>query len=220
LRNYSHKLIFVPAGRQFFGAQNPRLLTRSICLYIDPEHVLIEPELRFAEVELRPGLLFEDRDLWDTVFKLRSQIGKTDSSDLMYADALGGILAHELLRLHGTAPPTRSADRGGLALWQRKRLIEFMEEHLAEPVSLHALANLVRLSPYHFLRSFKKSFGEPPYRYWTARRIERAKGLLANPRTSITEIALDVGFSGTSAFSVAFHRLTRQTPSDYRRSFE
>jgi len=82
------------------------------------------------------------------------------------------------------------------------------------------LANLVRLSPYHFLRSFKQSFGEPPYRYWTGRRIERAKALLASPRTSVTEIALDVGFHGTSAFSATFHRVTGQTPTDYRRDLE
>ena len=95
-----------------------------------------------------------------------------------------------------------------------------MEEHLAEDASLDVLADLVRLSPYHFLRSFKQSFGEPPHRYWTARRIERAKTLLANPRTAITEIAFDVGFRGSSAFSATFRRITGQTPTDYRRSLE
>ncbi len=95
-----------------------------------------------------------------------------------------------------------------------------MEEHLAEDISLDVLADLVRLSPYHFLRSFKRSFGEPPHRYWMGRRIERAKALLANLRASITDIAFDVGFSGTSAFSAAFHRITGQTPTDYRRSLE
>ena len=56
LRNYSNKLIFVPAGRKLFGVQTPRLLTRSICLYIDPRAVLVDPDLRFAEAELQPGL--------------------------------------------------------------------------------------------------------------------------------------------------------------------
>jgi AraC family transcriptional regulator len=52
------------------------------------------------------------------------------------------------------------------------------------------------------------------------RRIERAKALLANPNSSITEIAFDVGFSGTSAFSAAFHRIAGQTPTEFRRGFE
>jgi AraC family transcriptional regulator len=86
--------------------------------------------------------------------------------------------------------------------------------------AIRPASDLVRLSPYHFLRCFKHDFGEPPHRYWAARRIERAKALLANPGASITEIASDVGFSATSAFSAAFRRLTGQTPTDYRRSLE
>jgi len=220
MRNYSHKWIFVPAGRQFFGVQKPRLLTRSICLYVDPRAVLVDPDLRFAEAELRPGLLFENSGLWDTVLKLKAQIGSADPGDRMYAEALGGVLAHELLRLHGTIPVSRPVNRGGLAGWQRKRVMDFMEEHLAGDISLDLLADVAKLSPYHFLRSFKRSFGEPPHRYWTARRIERAQALLANPRASITEIAFDVGFGGSSAFSAAFRRVTGQSPMAYRRSLE
>jgi AraC family transcriptional regulator len=220
MRNYSNKLIFVPAGRRFFGAQNPRLLTRSTCLYIDPRMVAVDPDLRFDEAELKPGLLFENDALWQTVLKLKEQIGSGDPADRMYADALGGLLAHELLRLYGTIPSSRPTYRGGLAPWQQRRLVEFIEQHLAEDISLDALAKLVRLSPYHFLRSFKRSLGEPPHRYLTARRIERAKALLANPRASITEVAFQVGFGGTSAFSAAFRRITGQTATDYRLSLE
>jgi AraC family transcriptional regulator len=220
VRSCSHRLILVPAGRRFFGWQHPRELTRSICLYIDPQAAAIDPDLRFAEADLQPRLLFDDSGLWETVLKLKAQIGSADPGDHMYAEVLGGLLAHELLHLNGAIPASRRADRGGLARWQQKRVTDFMEEHLAGDMSLDVLADLVRLNRYHFLRSFKRSFGEPPYRYWTGRRIERAKALLANPRTSITGIALDVGFSGTSAFSATFHRITGQTPTDYRRNIE
>ncbi len=164
--------------------------------------------------------MFEDEAVWETALKLKAQVGRTDPGDRMYADALGGLLAHELLRLDGATAPSRRLHRGGLAGWQQRRVVDFMEAHLAEDISLNTLADLVRLSPYHFLRSFKGSFVEPPYRYWTGRRIERARVLLANPRASITEIALGVGFSTTSAFSAAFRRMTGQTPTDYRRSLE
>jgi AraC family transcriptional regulator len=220
LLNYSHKLILVPAGRRLFGTQNPRLLTRSICLYIDPQMVLVDPDLRFAEADLQPRLLFEDGSLWQTVRKLKALIGSDDAGDRMYAEGLGGVLAHEVLRLNDATPASSPANSGGLAGWQQKRVMDFMEQHLGENLSLALLAGLVRLSPYHFVRSFKQSFGEPPHRYWTGRRIERAKALLANPRASITEVALEVGYGGTSAFSVTFHRITGQTPSDYRRSLE
>ena len=149
------------------------------------------------------------------VFPVRMECGLAGGA------ASSGLLSIELLRLlQDGAPASKPSPRGGLAAWQQKRVMDFIEEHLSEDVSLDVLADLVRLSPYHFLRSFKQSFGEPPYRYWTGRRIERAKALLANPRTSVTEIALDVGFHGTSAFSATFHRVTGQTPTDYRRDLE
>ena len=220
MRHCSHKMIFVPAKSRFFGWQKPRQLTRSLCLYLDPQAVPADPDLGFAEADLPPRLLFEDPGIWQTILKLKAQIGSTNPGDRMYAEALGGLLAYELLRLHGTIPTSKFASRGGLAGWQQRRVIDFMEEHLAEDISLNALADLVRLSPYHFLRSFKRSFGEPPHRFWTSRRIERAKALLADPRTSVTKVAFDVGFSGTSAFSATFHRVTGRSPSDYRRSLE
>jgi AraC-like DNA-binding protein len=56
------------------------------------------------------------------------------------------------------------------------------------------LAGLAQLSPYHFSRAFRQSFGMPPHRYHINRRIERAKCLLANFSLSITEIGQRLGF--------------------------
>jgi len=97
-------------------------------------------------------------------------------------------------------------------------LTQYIEEHLADEISLSSLARLVQLSPFHFSRAFKDSFGMPPHRYLTSRRIERAKALLAERKLSVTEIGLGVGFSETSSFTSAFRKLTGETPTEYRRS--
>jgi AraC-like DNA-binding protein len=108
--------------------------------------------------------------------------------------------------------------RGGLAAWQQRIVVTYIEEHLAEPISLATLAQLVRLSSYHFSHAFKQSFGTPPHRYHNGRRIERAKTLLAEPAPSVTKIGLILGFSQTSSFTATFRKTTGLTPTAYHRS--
>jgi AraC family transcriptional regulator len=218
LRDFTHKLTFVPAGHDFRGWQRPRALTRTTYFYLDPRG-FADPELRFGEIEFKPRLFFYDRDLWETALKLKAQVDNPGSMSRQYAEALGIVLMHELVRVNGSAD-RQPASRGGLASWQQKQVAGYIEEHVADDIPLAVLAELARLSPYHFCRSFKRSFGIPPHRYHATRRIERAKQLLANRELSVTAIALDVGFSETSTFTTAFHRLTGQTPSCYRRRLD
>jgi AraC family transcriptional regulator len=103
-------------------------------------------------------------------------------------------------------------------VWQQRIVTAYIEEHLDEPIPLTALAKLVHLSSYYFCRAFKQSFGIPPHRYHINRRIERAKTLLADRVSSVTEIALELGFSETSSFSAAFRHTTGITPTEYRRA--
>src|SRR5712671_1874055 len=219
LRDFTRKMIFVPAGHDFRGWHKPRALPRATYFYIDPCGPLADPELRFGEIEFKPRLFFYDRNLWETALKLKSQVNP-DPLYPQYAEALGIVLTHELARISSDTGLRRPVSRGGLAPWQQKRVAAYIEERLAYDIPLATLAELARLSPYHFSRSFKHSFGMPPHRYHANRRIERAKHLLANRELSVTNIALDVGFSETSTFSAAFHRLTGQTPSRYRRNLD
>jgi AraC family transcriptional regulator len=218
LHDLSGKLTFVPAGRRFRELQEPRVSARATYLYIDPRGPLVEREAAFAEAELAPRLFFDDSVLRQTVLKLEALIEAGPSASQLYAEALGIVLAHELLRLNGGAVKAEPPMRGGLAGWQRRLVAQYIEENMSEQISLAELAELVRLSVFHFSRAFKQSFGTPPHRYHTSRRIERAKTLLAKPNQSVTEIALDMGFSDTSSFTAAFRKSAGRTPTEYRRS--
>jgi AraC family transcriptional regulator len=217
-REFNRRLTFVPAGHEFYGCQEPRALARITFFYIDPLGPLIDPELRFHELELAPRLFFEDAGLWATADKLTQEIERGDQSDRFYAEALGVVLVAELARLYRVEPDAEQSSRGGLAAWQRRAVEEQIEINLAEPLSLVALAESVRLSPRHFARAFKQSFGQPPHQYHLARRVERAKALLCRGDLSVTEIAVSLGFSDTSAFSTTFRRFSGRTSRDYRRA--
>jgi AraC family transcriptional regulator len=218
LREFSDKLTFVPAGRRFRESQEPRALMRATYIYIDPRGALVDPELARLDTEPTPRLFFDDPVLRHTARKLEALVDAGPSRSRLYAEALGTVLAHELLRLNSGTGDAVPSLRGGLAGWQRRSVAQYIEENIAENISLSELATLARLSIFHFSRAFKQSFGLPPHRYHTSRRIERAKILLAKPNQSVTEIALDMGFSDTSSFTAAFRRLAGRTPTDYRRS--
>jgi len=212
LRTLRRKLTFVPAGHEFREWQQPRVRSRTVCFYFDPAM----PALGGASTlpaSLAPRLFFENNALWDTAVKLATAIEGSDGD--RYSEALGVVVAHELFAAR-RAPPVR----GSLAVWQQRLVASYIEEHLAEPIPLDALAKLVHLSSYYFCRAFKQSFGIPPHRYHISRRIERAKASLAEPACSVTEIALELGFSETSSFSAAFRHMTGVTPTEYRRTLE
>jgi AraC family transcriptional regulator len=209
LRTLSRKLTFVPAGEEYREWQQPSVRSRVICFYFDPAKLPMDA----SSAQPSPRLFFENNMVWETAVRLAGAI--EDGAEERYSEALGIVVAHELLR---TNMRRRSPARGGLAAWQQRIATNFIEEHLAEPVPLAALAELAKLSTYYFCRAFKQSFGIPPHRYHTLRRIERAKILLANPDQSITGTALALGFSETSSFSAAFRHVTGTTPTAYRRT--
>jgi AraC family transcriptional regulator len=209
----ARRLTFVPAGHEFREWQRPRGRT----LYLDPASVPIPPAPSPTAGPFRPRVLFEDSMLWETAVKLAKVIdgGLEDES---YAEALGVVVAHELLHIHGIVQRPRPAVRGGLAAWQQRVVAAYIEEHLAESIPLAALAQLVQRSSYYFCHAFRQSFGVPPHRYHVNRRMERAKILLADPIRSVTDIALALGFSETSSFSATFRQVAGTTPTEYRRA--
>ena len=139
-REFNNKLSLVPAGRRFHAWQEPSVLARVTYFHIDPAGPLLDPQLRFSELELAPRLFFEDIHLWSTAAKLKSEI-EYGGSNPLYAEALSQVLVLELVRLRNGAPAPLQQHRGGLAGCQRM-VLDYLETHLAEPLSLAALAEI------------------------------------------------------------------------------
>jgi AraC family transcriptional regulator len=216
LRDLKKKLTFVPAGHAYEESHEPRNLTKIIYFYFDPNAVPADAQMGRREFASR--LYFEDGTLWDTAIKLATLIESPCADSPLYLEALGVVLTHEMARLDPATPRVQKSARSGLASWQQRIVTDYIEEHLAEKISLAALAQLVRLSPFHFCRAFKQSFGIPPHRYHTNRRIARAKMLLAGPAPSVTEIGMEVGFNERSSFTTVFRKATGLTPTRFQRS--
>ncbi|MDB5538965.1 MAG: hypothetical protein JWQ89_692 [Devosia sp.] len=221
LRDFARKLTFVPAGHEYREWQEPRTLGRAMYVYFDPArlHVLSDTDDADDDAAMSARLFFEDATLLDTALKLKRLLDGPAGANRLYLEALGVLLVHELVRFNRGAPRSAPPVRGGLAGWQQRAVISHIESNLGEQISLATLAQIVRLSPHYFCRAFKQSFGVPPHKYHTNRRIEHAKALLAARAHSVTDIGLTVGYSETSSFTSAFRKATGLTPSAYQRRF-
>lgn len=134
-------------------------------------------------------------------------------------DHAGAMLALHLFESYGNGTAPRPTKSGGLGASRRRRVVDYIEAHLVEDLSLGDLAAEAGLSPHHFGKAFKASLGQSPWRYVNERRILRAKEMLREGDRSITEIAHDLGFASHSHFTDVFHKITGTTPSRFRRDY-
>lgn len=136
---------------------------------------------------------------------------------LLTSSLASTLLDHALLNQVGMRDGLQL--KGGLAAHQRRHLVESIEHSLAEPLSIGQLAAQCALSPYHFARMFRESFGVPPHQYVLARRMARARGLLRNSSLALGDIALACGFASASHFTNRFKQSMGATPGEYRAAF-
>ncbi|MGB4073467.1 helix-turn-helix domain-containing protein [Pseudomonas sp.] len=210
------KLCILPAGHQSAWVINGEIQLAH--LYISQEQFalaavsLLDREPR--ELELREGTFLDDAQQAQR-FRQLSQLDWNEPAERLLSSSLAhGLVSHALLSQVGRREGLRLT--GGLAPLQRRRVREFIDAHLDQPLSLGQLASLCALSEYHFARMFQLSFGLPPHRYLLAQRLLRAQQLLSGSALALGEIALACGFASASHFSNRFRQAFSATPGQYR----
>lgn len=136
-----------------------------------------------------------------------------DEAALLFAHGFLGLV-DERAR-HPAGGPSGGSPR------DRRRAVEaalWIEAHAADPIDLAQAASQVRLSPYHFLRVFRRALGVTPHQHLVRARLARAAGLLANAGMPVTEVALEAGFEDLSNFIRTFHRAAGVSPSAFRKA--
>jgi AraC family transcriptional regulator len=190
-------MLFAPAGMEIWGFCADARLVRDATLSFDPAVLSERLATRFnADAITTPRLRFSNDRIWTLTKLLSSTVDDPDPSAQLYGDGLTTAIA-ALLFADPPGPPT---SRKGLAPWQLRRIVEFLDAHLPERVDLAHLAAQVGLSQAHFSRAFKASTGMAPYRWQLDARIRRAQALLIDSHASLNEVAEATGFRRCGAF--------------------
>jgi AraC-like DNA-binding protein len=96
------------------------------------------------------------------------------------------------------------------------RARDLIDARYREPLDVAEIARAAHLSPAHFSREFRRTFGETPHRYLLTRRMERAAALLRATDRSVTDICLTVGLTSVGSFTTSFGRTFGMSPTAYR----
>ena len=142
---------------------------------------------------------------------------RPELSSELYVDHLVFAAHAYIARTYGGIKIAPSVVRGGLAPWQLNRATEMLKANLDGQIALSQVARECKLSVSHFVRAFKQTVGQPPYRWLLQQRIDAAKELLLHSGLPMVEIALKCGFADQACFIRAFRKLLDTTPGEWRR---
>jgi AraC family transcriptional regulator len=185
--------------------------------------------VQFPEVALR-DLLRDDvralsfRNLYevlddrvvDLASELALEIERGGASGRLYAQGLSLTLLGWLRARHGVGPPPPPRRRQKLARGEAARVLEYVEAHLGDDLSVAGLAGVAGLSTAHFSRLFRATFGRSPHGFVLERRVRAADEMLRRGQLSIAQVAYRLGFSSQAHFTQVFRRLTGRTPGRWR----
>jgi AraC family transcriptional regulator len=147
---------------------------------------------------------------------LKREIETGQSGGEIYIQSATLMLVNHLLRGYSEISITPQEISEGLPQYQFKYIIEYIEAHIAEDISLSKLAAQLKLSQSHFSSLFRKSSGLSPYQFLIRERVNRAKKLLLIGDLSIADVANAVGFYDQSHLTRHMRRLLNVSPRQLR----
>ena len=211
------KLAFIPAGYDVEGWAKIEKAASFIIVMID-SNASGRPPIDLTR--LAPRIDFDDQTLRLLMLRFQAILDDPSLDVPGYAESLAELLTFELTRTARRAPASQLQLQSapcGLSSSQLRLVIEYMDRHLNEKITISELAALLDLNRFHFIRAFKQAAGMPPLQFVIRRRVERAREFLTERGMSIAEVADRSGFGSPIQMTRAFRRVVGTTPSAIRR---
>ncbi|MEO7732536.1 MAG: AraC family transcriptional regulator [Kofleriaceae bacterium] len=168
-----------------------------------------------ARVDLVPSIHIRDPQIERIGWMMQAEDREGHPSGRLFADSLAAALAARLIARQSAPTAPRGA---ALPAWRLRRVLAYIEAHLATDLGLAELAAVAGFSPSHFKLLFTQAVGVPVHRFVVERRVERARLRLLEGKASSIEIALDTGFAHPSHMARCMRRVLGLTPSQIAKS--
>jgi AraC family transcriptional regulator len=200
---------FQPAGESHtdvYGKENVH------CFFVELEPEWLKRMGAEALVGSSPFVYSGSSVAW-LMMKLRGEFRAMDDE---------APLAIEGIALDLIAETSRNRKRVAVdqqLMWLRQAR-EFINDEFAQPLTLSAIAESVKVHPVYLANSFRRRYGCSVGEYLRQRRIEFACHRISDSKDSLAEVALAAGFSNQSHFSRTFKRVTGMTPAQFRKGSE
>jgi AraC family transcriptional regulator len=169
-----------------------------------------------ARIEIRNRFQVRDTQLESIAWALKTEMECGYPSGRVYVDSLAVSVAARLIHCHSSISHDPAPHKGRLSGRRLKDVLSYIEENLAENISLDDIAQVAGLSVSHFKSLFREALGVPTHQYLIRRRVERAKGLLGERKLTISQIAFETGFAHQSHLARHMRRLLGVSPKTLR----
>lgn len=195
----------------------PELIRAGDMTHEDIEYLtpfLVQNEEFSHVVPAATGVPAQVRDLME---RIRSELpARSDRNRVVAKTYLKMILVLLMNYYAATLSSTTFLHRRERDFERLKPLLDFIERHYSERLTLEQAAAILHLSPSHFMRLFRRVTGEPLMSYLNRFRIAKAEALLASTNKTIAQVSQEVGFCDQSYFGYIFRKLVHMTPREYR----
>jgi len=163
-------------------------------------------------------MVFFERDLVvaQLTKTILSQVRNREPLNMLALEDVSLLVSTHLLQHYGNGKGVLRA-KPSLEIWQKIRTEEMLRAHLEGEIRIADLATACQLSPSHFSRCFRQSFGTSVHQWLIRLRIDTAKNLLREPELSLAEVGFRSGFCDQAAFTRAFTTLEGATPFRWRK---
>ncbi|UMR29993.1 AraC family transcriptional regulator [Massilia sp. MB5] len=191
----------------------------SLLLRLRPELLRDTAEamgLRGPGDPLAPTIHIRDPQIERIGWMMQAEEADAHPGGRIFADSLGVALASRLLALQSRRPVAQVEAGRALPAWRLRQVIEYIEAHLDQDLTLAELAAVTGFSVSHFKSLFRQAAGMPVHRFVLERRVERARLRLVEGKMSMTEIALEAGFSHGSHMARSLRRILGLSPAQIR----